>query len=116
MLSSCRCLIRQITTVVADTGDFDSIAEYRPQDATTNPSLLMKAAQQQSIGRRRLGAAGRDRSAASGDARLRPSWTTPWHSAADPEDRAGARLDRGGRALQPHHRIDREGAAPHQAL
>ncbi|MDH3786772.1 MAG: transaldolase, partial [Acidobacteriota bacterium] len=28
------------TTVVADTGDIDSIARYRPQDATTNPSLL----------------------------------------------------------------------------
>lgn len=33
------------TTVVADTGDIDSIARYRPQDATTNPSLLYKAAQ-----------------------------------------------------------------------
>src|SRR6516165_2186589 len=33
------------TTVVADTGDFESIAEYRPQDATTNPSLIYQAAQ-----------------------------------------------------------------------
>jgi transaldolase len=33
-----------MTTVVADTGDFEAIAEYRPQDATTNPSLLYKAA------------------------------------------------------------------------
>lgn len=33
------------TTVVADTGDIDSIAENKPQDATTNPSLLYKAAQ-----------------------------------------------------------------------
>jgi len=38
--------LKRYTTVVADTGDFDSIAEYKPQDATTNPSLLMKAAQQ----------------------------------------------------------------------
>ncbi len=37
--------IKSMTTVVADTGDFESIAEYRPQDATTNPSLLFKAAQ-----------------------------------------------------------------------
>lgn len=37
--------IKQMTTVVADTGDFQSIAEYRPQDATTNPSLIFKAAQ-----------------------------------------------------------------------
>ncbi|MCA1686100.1 MAG: transaldolase [Planctomycetia bacterium] len=34
------------TTVVADTGDIESIARYKPQDATTNPSLLFQAAQQ----------------------------------------------------------------------
>jgi transaldolase len=38
--------LKRSTTVVADTGDFEAIAEYRPQDATTNPSLLLKAAQQ----------------------------------------------------------------------
>jgi transaldolase len=38
--------LKQYTTVVADTGDIGSIAQYRPQDATTNPSLLFKAAQQ----------------------------------------------------------------------
>lgn len=38
--------LKQHTTIVADTGDIDAIAKYRPQDATTNPSLLMKAAQQ----------------------------------------------------------------------
>ncbi|WP_295577068.1 transaldolase [uncultured Lamprocystis sp.] len=37
--------LKTMTTVVADTGDFESIAEYQPQDATTNPSLLFKAAQ-----------------------------------------------------------------------
>jgi transaldolase len=37
--------LRRCTTVVADTGDFEAIAEYRPQDATTNPSLLYQAAQ-----------------------------------------------------------------------
>ncbi|MCH2203114.1 MAG: transaldolase [Fuerstiella sp.] len=36
--------LRQRTIVVADTGDIDSIAVHRPQDATTNPSLLWKAA------------------------------------------------------------------------
>jgi transaldolase len=40
--------LKQYTTVVADTGDIDAIAQYRPQDATTNPSLLLKAAQQPS--------------------------------------------------------------------
>ena len=37
--------IKQHTVVVADTGDINAIAEHRPQDATTNPSLLYKAAQ-----------------------------------------------------------------------
>ena len=37
--------LRQYTTVVADTGDIDAIAQYRPKDATTNPSLLFQAAQ-----------------------------------------------------------------------
>ena len=36
--------LRQFTTVVADTGDFNSIKQYEPQDATTNPSLILKAA------------------------------------------------------------------------
>ncbi|HEY6081170.1 MAG TPA: transaldolase [Polyangiaceae bacterium] len=38
--------LKQYTTVVADTGDIAAIAQYKPQDATTNPSLLFKAAQQ----------------------------------------------------------------------
>jgi transaldolase len=38
--------LKNYTTVVADTGDIEAIAEYKPQDATTNPSLLLKAAQQ----------------------------------------------------------------------
>jgi transaldolase len=37
--------LKRCTTVVADTGDFESIAQYKPQDATTNPSLLYEAAQ-----------------------------------------------------------------------
>lgn len=37
--------LRTMTTVVADTGDIESIARYRPTDATTNPSLLYAAAQ-----------------------------------------------------------------------
>ena len=37
--------LKQHTVVVADTGDIDSIAQHKPQDATTNPSLLFKAAQ-----------------------------------------------------------------------
>ena len=37
--------LKKYTTVVADTGDIEAIARHRPQDATTNPSLLYKAAQ-----------------------------------------------------------------------
>ena len=36
--------LKQFTTVVADSGDIDSIRRYQPEDATTNPSLLLKAA------------------------------------------------------------------------
>lgn len=34
-----------MTTVVADTGDFKQLAQFKPQDATTNPSLILKAVQ-----------------------------------------------------------------------
>jgi transaldolase len=37
--------LKQFTTVVADTGDFGSLKQYAPRDATTNPSLILKAAQ-----------------------------------------------------------------------
>ncbi len=37
--------LRQYTTVVADTGDFRQLGSFRPQDATTNPSLILKAVQ-----------------------------------------------------------------------
>jgi transaldolase len=37
--------LRQHSVIVADTGDIDAIARFRPQDATTNPSLILKAAQ-----------------------------------------------------------------------
>ena len=37
--------LKQFTTVVADTGDFQLMKQYTPQDATTNPSLILKAVQ-----------------------------------------------------------------------
>ena len=36
--------LKSMTSVVADTGDIEAIARYRPEDATTNPSLVLKAA------------------------------------------------------------------------
>lgn len=37
--------LKQFTTVVADTGNFEAIAQYKPTDATTNPSLILQASQ-----------------------------------------------------------------------
>lgn len=37
--------LKQFTTVVADTGDFRQLAQFQPRDATTNPSLILKAVQ-----------------------------------------------------------------------
>src|SRR5580765_4199665 len=37
--------LKPFSVIVADTGDFDSIRKYQPRDTTTNPSLLLKAAQ-----------------------------------------------------------------------
>jgi transaldolase len=39
--------LKQFTTVVADTGDIESISAYKPEDSTTNPSLIFAAAQMQ---------------------------------------------------------------------
>ena len=38
--------LKQFTTVVADTGNFRQLAQFTPRDATTNPSLILKAVQQ----------------------------------------------------------------------
>ena len=42
--------LKQFTKVVADTGDFESMREFKPQDATTNPSLIFAATQKQEYG------------------------------------------------------------------
>ncbi len=42
--------LRRFTKVVADTGDFETIRDFKPQDATTNPSLIFAAAQKQEYG------------------------------------------------------------------
>jgi transaldolase len=44
-MSSSLDQLKQFTTVVADTGDFQAINKYKPQDTTTNPSLLLSASQ-----------------------------------------------------------------------
>ena len=42
--------LKKFTKVVADTGDFETIREFKPQDATTNPSLILAAAQKEEYG------------------------------------------------------------------
>lgn len=44
-MSSALDQLKKYTTVVADTGDFGQIAKFKPEDATTNPSLLFQASQ-----------------------------------------------------------------------
>lgn len=39
--------LKKLTTIVADTGDIHAIEAYKPQDATTNPSLIMQAAEEE---------------------------------------------------------------------
>ena len=39
--------LKKFTKIVADTGDFESIKEFKPQDATTNPSLIYAATQKE---------------------------------------------------------------------
>src|SRR5437588_3078345 len=39
--------LKTFTKIVADTGDFESIKDFKPQDATTNPSLILQAAQKE---------------------------------------------------------------------
>src|SRR4249920_2500619 len=39
--------LKKFTKVVADTGDFESIRDFKPQDATTNPSLIYAATQKE---------------------------------------------------------------------
>src|SRR5947207_2841988 len=39
--------IKKFTTIVADTADFESIRQFKPQDATTNPSLVYAATQKE---------------------------------------------------------------------
>ncbi|HEX3817548.1 MAG TPA: transaldolase [Chthoniobacterales bacterium] len=42
--------LKQFTTVVADTGDFETIKDFKPRDATTNPSLIFAASQKEQYG------------------------------------------------------------------
>lgn len=47
MATSLLMQLKEMTTVVADTGDLEAIRRFQPQDATTNPSLILQAAQKE---------------------------------------------------------------------
>lgn len=47
MTTSLLSQLKEMTTVVADTGDLEAIRRFKPEDATTNPSLILQAAQQE---------------------------------------------------------------------
>lgn len=47
MATSLLTQLKEMTTVVADTGDLEAIRRFQPQDATTNPSLILQASQQE---------------------------------------------------------------------
>ena len=50
-MSNALASLKQFTTVVSDSGDFESIAVYKPQDATTNPSLILAAVKEEKYAR-----------------------------------------------------------------
>lgn len=62
--------LKQFTTVVADTGDFAAIKLYQPQDATTNPSLILKTIEQAQYRHLAVQALQWAASHAAGDARI----------------------------------------------
>jgi transaldolase len=68
-------LLKTMTTVVADTGDFETIAEYKPQDATTNPSLIYKAAQMPQYRDLVEDAVAFGKARGGGDAEAQSQWT-----------------------------------------
>ena len=94
--------LRKMTIVVADTGDFESIAQYQPRDATTNPSLLYKAAQmpqyRKLYSRRRSRRRSRNRAimGLKMDGCCRP--LVHCIRQGDPPDHPGSRFNRGRRA------------------
>ena len=111
--------LRTMTTVVADTGDIEAIQQVKPQDATTNPSLITAAAQMPQYqpsstsvlqdAKKKLGEHASDKELPSGlqapGRRLRQ---------ADSRDRPRPRLDRSGcPPLLRHRRHIEDGARHH---
>ena len=75
--------LKRMTTVVDDTGDIDAIAAHKPQDATTNPSLLFQAAQKPQY-QHLVEQALRDASSAGSDGDSNDAPATPMKTSAGP--------------------------------
>jgi hypothetical protein len=98
--------LKQFTTVVADTGDFQQLAQYKPRDATTNPSLILKAVQKDDY---------RPLLEKTGRCDYRPSADCFRHR--NPQDHPGPRLDRSRRASVVRRQgVDRQGSRTDQTI
>ena len=114
--------LREMTTVVADTGDINAIHKVKPQDATTNPSLITAAAQMKQyrpivdevLLRPRRTPANRQRQGCR-----EPGYRAPRRGVRQAHlgDRPGPRLDRGRRApFLRHEATHRQGPPAHRAV
>ena len=74
--------LKKFTAVVADTGDFASLKQYTPRDATTNPSLILKAAQMPEYQFLVDKAIAENKSSAGGEEMLGASSTIYWFCSA----------------------------------
>ncbi len=112
--------LKKFTVVVADTGDFESIREYQPRDATTNPSLIYAATQkEQYFHLLDQVLADRKNSGLSGAAQIEDVIDHLARAVRlrNPRDRARTRLDRDRRATFLRRRgLDQERPAVHRAL
>ena len=112
--------LKKFTIVVADTGDFESIKEFKPQDATTNPSLIYAATQKEKYFHLLDEViAERKNSGLTGAAQIEDiiEHLLVKFGGRDAQDRSGPRFDGNRRALfVRHRRFDRQGAPVDQAL
>ena len=98
--------LKQFTVVVADSGDFATLKQYAPRDATTNPSLILKAAQMPEY-QWLLDKAIADNKSKGGGRDLRAPHRGRFAGSVRPgdfENRSGPRLDRDGRESFVRHR------------
>ncbi len=113
--------LRAMTVVVADTGDLDAVRRLKPQDCTTNPTLILKAVETPAYAaprRRGPGLGATARRLARGASSPRSATASPSRSAPNsPAIVPGPGVD-GGRCgpVLRHRRHPRQGAATHRGL